>query len=159
MHILHRSLQHIYEVTSTLNYCSIFMHICIHVILNICIFIYISFDLYIVIFMIIILNEIFYDITWFKDWKSCHNIFTPILTTTQIKSNTRHGETEAGIYKRKQENKNSTKKKRKFFFYFSWSLSWSSSCFLVFLIALFVEFLFSIVNSHLSGWRREGNDE
>ena len=43
----------------------------------------------------------------------------------------------------KQENKNSTKKvinkKRKFFFLFSCS----SSCFLVFLIAFLVEFLFS----------------
>ena len=49
------------------------------------------------------------------------------------------------------------KKKRIFFFFFSWSLSWWSSCFLVFLIAFLVEFLFSccltflfsFINSHL----------
>ena len=57
---------------------------------------------------------------------------------------------EVGIYKRKQESKKTRKKeldqeKRKFFFFFSWS----SSCFLVFLIAFLVEFLFSFINSHL----------
>ena len=46
----------------------------------------------------------------------------------------------------KKENKNATKKvikkKRKFFLFFLVA-SWSSSCFLVFLIAFLVEFLFS----------------
>ena len=58
---------------------------------------------------------------------------------------------EMGIYKRKQEKKeeikNSTKKvikKKRKFFLFSWSLSWSSSCFLT---------LFSFIKSHLRCWR------
>ena len=59
-----------------------------------------------------------------------------------------------------KENKNSIKKvikKKRSFFLFSRSLSWSSSCFLVFLIAFLVEFLFSsfsylfsFINFHLS---------
>ena len=59
---------------------------------------------------------------------------------------------------RKQENKKTRTRPRKWsrkkesFFFFSWSLSWSSSCFLVFLIAFLVEFLFSFSFSWSLSW-------
>ena len=64
---------------------------------------------------------------------------------------------EVGNYVRKQENKNSNKKvikKKESFFFFSWSLSWSTSCFLdrflvEFLFSCFLTFLFSFINFHL----------
>ena len=61
---------------------------------------------------------------------------------------------------RKQE-KNSTnrviKKKRKFFFFFSWSLSWSSSCFLTCLFS-FINFHFRCVKENLQDPRINPTD-
>ena len=68
---------------------------------------------------------------------------------TEMENGNGFGESEVGIYKRKQEskkkegkhalNQENDQEKRKFFLFFSWSLSWSRLCFLSFLLFIFLD--------------------